>query len=218
MHDSTSAHLSDSLQSFLAELDGKDTTIGALVELIGDRGFGFLLLLLALPAALPLPAPGYATPFGVVMIVLGLQMVAGRTHPWVPSFLAHRKIPFALFQFSVRNAKLPLRVVEWFIRPRLRGLARHRLILPGLGLAIIILASMMSIPIPLTNTAPSFVIFLIAAGLIEEDGLFLLGGILLAPVAGALAGTAIYMAWLHGPAAVEDTIKPFIKGFLGLSE
>ena len=187
-------------------------------EVKGDRGFGFLLLLLALPAALPLPAPGYATPFGIVMASLGLQMLIGRTHPWVPSFLARRSVPFSLFTFSVRNARIPLRVVELFIRPRLQRLARHRLMLPGLGLTVCILSCMMSVPIPLTNTAPSFAIFLIAAGLIEEDGLFLLLGMLLAPAAGVLAASAIYLAWLHGPAAVEDIIKPTIKGWIGLSE
>ena len=81
---------------------------------------------------------------------------------------------------------------------------------------IMLLAAMMSLPIPLTNTAPSFVIFMLAAGILEEDGLFLLLGLLLAPVAAAIAGAAIYYALTYGPEAVETTLKPAIKQMLGL--
>ena len=216
MESTITSHLSQTLSQFLEELEGQDTTIGAFTSLIGDRGFGFILLMLALPAALPLPAPGYATPFGFVMALLGLQMAVKRTEPWLPTFLAKRKIPYTLLKFSVRNARLPLRAVEWVIRPRLHGIARHALLLPGLGGTIFLLSIMMSIPIPLTNTAPSFVIFLIAAGLIEEDGLFLLGGMLLAPIAASIAGTAIYFGWMYGPSAIDESLKPMIKGWLGL--
>ena len=62
-------HLSKELLALLHGLEGKDITIGGLLDHIGDRGFGLLLLVLALPAALPIPAPGYATPFGVLMVI-----------------------------------------------------------------------------------------------------------------------------------------------------
>ena len=79
-----------------------------------------------------------------------------------------------------------------------------------------LLALMMSMPIPLTNTAPSFVIFVLAAGLLEEDGLAMIAGLLLAPVAAAIAGLAIYWGVTYGPEAVETTLKPMIKQTLGL--
>ena len=77
-----------------------------------------------------------------------------------------------------------------------------------------LLAMMMTLPIPLTNTAPSFVIFMLAAGILEEDGLAMLVGVLLAPVAAAIAGAAIYYALTYGPEAVEAVLKPMIKGLL----
>lgn len=206
------------LNAFLDQLDGKDTTVGDLIDLIGDRGFGLLLLLLALPAALPVPATGYGTPFGIVMIILGSQMLMGRETPWVPDSFKARTLSFRLLSFSVRNAGLPLRAVEIFIRPRLSGLAQSKSFLRGIGACIILLAAMMSLPIPLTNTAPSFVIFMLAAGILEEDGLFLLGGLLLAPVAASIAGAALYFAVMYGPEAVETTLKPMIKGMLGMGD
>lgn len=206
------------LNAFLEQLDGKDTTVGELIALIGDRGFGLLLLLLALPAALPVPAAGYGTPFGIVMVLLGAQMVAGRATPWVPDSFKARTLSHRMLSFSVRNAGLPLRAVELFIRPRMSGLARSKAFLRGIGACVILLAALMSLPIPLTNTAPSFVIFMLAAGILEEDGLFLLAGLLLAPVAVSIAGAALYFAVMYGPEAVETTLKPMIKGLLGMGD
>lgn len=210
------ARLSLELEAFLERLDGQDTTVGELVQLIGDRGFGLLLLILSLPAALPLPAPGYATPFGIIMILLAFQMIRGRTTPWVPDRMAARRVPYSLLRFSMRNGRVPLKVVEVLVRPRLRGLSRNRLFLSLVGVIILLMACSMSLPIPLTNTAPSFVIFLLAAGILEEDGLLLMGGLLLAPVAAGIAGLAVYTAVTMGPGAVEETVKPMIKGWLGM--
>jgi len=209
--------LSAELRGFLDQLDGQDTTVGALMDLIADRGFGLLLLILALPAALPVPAPGYATPFGIAMVILGSQMIIGRTTPWLPDFIRNRTIPYTMLEFSVRNGTIPLKVVEFLIRPRLSGLSRSRSFLSLLGVIIVLMSACMSLPIPLTNTAPSFVIFVLAAGILEEDGLTLLGGILLAPVAAAIAGLALYYALTLGVDAVEETLKPLIKQTLGLS-
>jgi hypothetical protein len=209
-------HLSKELQNLLDELGGADITIGGLLEHIGDRGFGLLLLVLALPAALPIPAPGYATPFGVLMVILGAQMVIGRTAPTIPGIFARRSVSHGILDFSIRNGHLPLRVVEFLIRPRLRTISRNRGFRSAVGIIIMAMAAFMSLPIPLTNTAPSFVIFVLAAGLLEEDGLMLLAGILLAPVAAAIALGALYIAVTMGPEAVETTLKPLIKGWLGM--
>lgn len=208
--------LSVELEGFLVALDGKDTTVGELIGIVGDRGFGLLLLLLALPAALPLPATGYGTPFGLVMTVLGAQLLLGRSTIWLPEVALRRRVPYRLLEFSVRNAGLPLKAVELLIRPRLGALARSPTFLRGIGAMIVLLALLLALPVPLTNTAPSFVIFLLAAGMLEEDGLFLLGGLLLAPVAVGIAGTALYYAAIYGPEAVDTTLKPLIRETLGL--
>ena len=208
--------LSQELAGFVKRLDGQDCTMAGLFEMVGDRGFGLLLLILALPAALPIPATGYGTPFGLLMAGLGMQIAIGRTEPWLPGFVARRKMPYRLLSFSVRNARLPLRVVEFLIKPRLSRLSRNRAFLSGIGVMIVVMSLFMSMPIPLTNTAPSFVIFVLAAGMLEEDGLVLLGGLILAPIAAAIAGSAAYVAVTMGPEAVETVVKPVIKGIFGM--
>jgi hypothetical protein len=214
----TSAHtrLSVELTDFVDAIDASSATIGELLDAIADRGFGLILLILALPAALPVPAPGYATPFGLMMAMLGWQMIRGRRTPWLPNSVRRRQISKSKLQWTVKNAGIPLRFVEWIIRPRLSKLASSRGFLSAIGVVIVAMSLAMALPIPLTNTAPSFVVFVLAAGILEEDGLVLLGGLLLAPVAAAIAGLAIYFAYTHGLDAVEAHAKPMIKALLGL--
>ena len=215
---STHSQLSQELQEFVESLNEEDTTVGQLVERIGDRGFGLLLLILAFPAALPVPAPGYATPFGVLMIILGFQIIRGRTTPWLPERFQKLKLSYGMLNFALSKGAILFRAVELLIRPRLKGVAQNRNFLRLIGVIVVRMAASMSLPIPLTNTAPSFVIFMLAAGMLEEDGLFLIGGLLLAPIAAAIAFGALYYAFTYGVDAVEEHLKPMIKGMLGMEE
>jgi len=208
--------LSAELTDFVSALTEEEVTIGAVLDAIAERGFGLILLILALPAALPLPAPGYATPFGIMMGLLAIQMIRGRKTPWLPERIRKRTVRKSKLEWTVKNAGVPLRFVEWIIRPRLSGLARNRAFLALIGFIVLLMSVSMSMPIPLTNTAPSFVIFVLAAGILEEDGLVLLGGLLLAPVAIGIAAAAVYFAYTYGFEAVESQLKPIIKGWLGL--
>ena len=217
MPDAEHTRLSAELTQFVESLTEEEATIGSVLDTIADRGFGLILLILALPAALPLPAPGYATPFGIMMGMLAIQMIRGRPTPWLPERVRARTVTKSKLAWTVRNAGVPLRFVEWIIRPRLSGLARNRAFLALVGVIVLVMSISMSMPIPLTNTAPSFVIFVLAAGILEEDGLVLLGGLVLAPVAAGIAAVAVYYAWTFGLDAVESQAKPFIKGLLGLS-
>jgi hypothetical protein len=62
------AQLSKDLQRyFFEEPPGDPLTLANVLRLAGERTFGFLFVLLALPSALPVPAAGYALPFGLVL-------------------------------------------------------------------------------------------------------------------------------------------------------
>jgi hypothetical protein len=66
-------------------LDEHSDTLGELRTALWDRGFGLSMLLLSLPSALPVPAPGYSTPFGIALVGLAAQMMMGRPTPWLPA-------------------------------------------------------------------------------------------------------------------------------------
>ena len=59
------ARLSVELHRFFFEAKRPlKVTLSELLLIAEERTFGFLFVLLSLPSALPIPAPGYSIPFG----------------------------------------------------------------------------------------------------------------------------------------------------------
>src|SRR3984893_2908521 len=76
-------HTSDILNEIAADAHGVRVTLGEIVASLGDRGFALLMVVLGLPNVLPLPPP---TPLvcGLLLVVIALQIIWGRRHPWLP--------------------------------------------------------------------------------------------------------------------------------------
>lgn len=211
----TGQGLSETLAALIArEESGAEVTVAEVFRRIGDRGFGLLLLILSLPSALPVPAPGYSTPFGVLLALLAIQMVAGRRTPWLPAWAGKRKFSGGLVDRMVPATAKFFSKVEKLVRPRMRWVG-SRAGLPFLGVLVFIMAFLMILPIPLTNTAPAMVIFLIGFGLCEEDGLFCLAAAALAIVATALYSYVLYLFAVYGLEGIER-LKDAIKAAIGL--
>lgn len=160
------------------------------MTMLGDRAFGALLLILSIPNILPVP--GLSTATGLPMILIGAQMAAGRKGPWLPRRMEAVTLERDAFLGVLRRARPWALRVERHLRERLLQLAgptAERL----LGLAVMLLAGILALPIVFGNQPPAFAIALIALGLIERDGAFVLAGL----IAGLLA-IAILAAVLLG--------------------
>jgi hypothetical protein len=199
------ARLSVELQRyFLDEPSSEQVTLDDILTLAGERIFGFLFVLLALPSALPVPAPGYSIPFGILLLILAVQLLNGATIPWVP--LQFRKRSLSLTQVQgVVKAGIPwLRRIEAISRPRLTVICTS---LPGrlvIGLAISLMAISMMIPIPGTNTLPAIGIFVTGFGLLDDDGAISLGGLVLCVMGGLLSLSILLALWLGGTSVIEQ--------------
>lgn len=200
--------LSEELRVLL-HTEGEALTVEQLVDRVGDRGFGLLLLVLSLPSALPVPAAGYSVPFGILLLLLALQMLAGKVHPVFPRRLRQTRISSSFATRLIEGAAWTFKRLERFIRPRMRWIERR----PGrilMGFLVLVMALLMMIPIPMTNTIPALVIFLIGIGLTEEDGLFAIGACLVGVFAVILYGVLVWGIWYYGPEVVT-TIKETLK-------
>jgi hypothetical protein len=157
-------------------------SIADLLAALSDHGFGLLLLLLALPNAVPGPfIPGFSSPFALGIAALGLQLVWGWHTPHLPRWLLSLSIDSSRFRRLVdRTEPLLLRLERW-LRPRASPLADG----PGerlVGIALIGLSVVLAMPVPFGNTPVALSIMVIALGLLEGDGVALLLGL--------VAGTA----------------------------
>lgn len=209
-----------SLSHCLGELrrlqDEGPLTLGKLADMLGDKGFGLLLVFLSLPSALPLPAAGYSVPFGIVLIILGTQMLVGRTQPWLPTKMRDREFGGTIAEKIFAGAEKIFGWLEHIVQPRLKWLNNPASI-KLMGLLTIVMGMLMCVPIPLTNTAPAIVVFLIGVGLSEEDGLFSAGACLVGIGAVLLYVYVVYAFFAYGPEAI-DAIKETLKAWLGMQQ
>lgn len=161
-------------QKIMDIIHSDDLTVKQILDKNGKSTFGLLLVVLSIPSALPIPAPGYSTPFGVVLLLLGIQIILSKHIPWVPKKLLEKKIHLKLSAKIEKGLLWFLGVMEKVIHTRLSFLS-HAPWYQLTGILIVLCGASMILPIPLTNTVPAMGIFLIGVGMIEKDGLILLG-------------------------------------------
>ncbi len=202
----------DSLSFSLRALRGGEgpLRVGDLVDTMGDRGFGLLLVVLSLPSALPVPAPGYSTPFGLVLAVLGIQMLMARAKPALPGRARRMELSRPMTNRLLDAGLKFLGWTERFIRPRMEwiGSRTGRVFFGGI---VLMMGVLMIFPIPLTNTFPAMVVFLTGVAFCERDGLAALFAFGVGILAILLYAYVIYLLATVGVDGVME-LKEWIKG------
>jgi hypothetical protein len=172
--------------------------VNDLITLLGGRGRAGLILLFALPNVLPAP-PGMSGVLGLPLLYLSFQMMLGRV-PWLPRFIGHRSVPRDRFALLVNTAAPWLARAERLLRPRWSWLVNHRAE-RMIGAFCLLLAAVLALPIPFGNMLPALAISLIALGVLERDGLWVMIGtvtvlvslFIVAGVVYALVKSAIFL-------------------------
>lgn len=194
---------------FFEEERSSDVKLVDILELAGERIFGFLFVILSLPSALPVPAPGYSIPFGVLMFLLAVQLIAGAKIPWLPEKMKQGSMKLKNVQAFIKKGNPWLRRIEALTRPRMSYICTSIIGRIVIGIAIALMAISMMIPIPGTNTLPAIGIFVTAFGLQEDDGFISLGGLVICLMA-AILSTSIVMAVIWGGTSLVDILKDSI--------
>ncbi len=164
-------------------------SLGDVVHAMSDRALAVLLLLFALPNAVP-ALPGTSGVLGLPLMFLALQLARGRP-AWLPAPLARRTLPRAEFAAAVHRMAPWLERAELLLRPRLAPLT-GRVGTRWVGGLCLLLATVLSLPIPLGNMLPALAICVLALGLLEGDGVWVLCGTCIAVGAVALASGVVY--------------------------
>jgi hypothetical protein len=168
---------SDELRELATALAEKPASLGAILDATQGRGFGLLLVLVALPFVTPISLIGLSTPFGLVVAIIGGRLALGR-HPWLPERLLRRELPPRFVGRVLTAARVVVRWLEVLARPRFDFFHEqelYRRVAGGL-IAISGVLLLLPIPVPFTNTLPALTVLLLAAGSVERDGLFFVGG------------------------------------------
>lgn len=183
------------LETLLDEAIGADDgdgklTIDDLLEAFGKRSFGPLIAALALIVITPIGGiPGVPTLFGVVFILIAVQLLFGRENPWLPGFI--RKIGFdrdKAKSFRDRFGEW-LERIDTLIGPRLEWAAGP---VAQWIAALMIVALAAAMPpleaIPFAVLLPAFAILLFGLALTAKDGLLML-------IASTVTLATAWMGW-----------------------
>lgn len=201
---SAGQHTSQLLASIIERMEAKNSiSLKEIMGTLGERVFGLSILLFCIPNCLPIPnVAAMSALTGIPIGILGLQMIVGKAHPWLPAALGDKRFSGRRFGEMLERAIPAIRKVEVLLYPRLQVMtteSMQRL----LGVAFVVLATVMSLPIPFGNMLPGWAMALMAIGLIERDGLSI--------VLGLLVGAATLALMF----SVADAILSAAQSFLG---
>lgn len=169
----------EEIDGLLASLSEHPISLRELLTVMKGRAYTLLLIFLAMPFCLPIPLPGLSTVFGAVIALIGLRLSL-RQEPWLPERMLNTTIaPKILRNILLATRKLS-RVFELLLRPRLVGLVEWTLLhhLNGAMICISGLLLLLPLPVPFSNILPAITIILLAAAMLERDGLLVIFGII----------------------------------------
>jgi len=159
----------------------KHITIGEIVDRIDERGFGLLMLILGLPTFIPL-IPFGSPIVGALYMLLALRLIIGMDRPWLPG-VVRNKVLSPQTAAALRRRGVPVvRRLERFSRPRVPVL-NSPIAIRAAAIVVFLMGLILLSPAPFLNTLPAVAVMVIGLGLLNDDGVFVLGGMTLGVVA-----------------------------------
>jgi hypothetical protein len=161
------------LSDILVEVAGsgrQTVSVSEVLRAVGERSFGALLVLFAMPNVLAGVLPGLSVVLGVPLMLLSLQLLVAADRPWLPA----RVLRFELRRTDL--ARLVARTVP-YLRRLERALRPRLLLLTGpwaerlAGAGCLVLSFMVFLPIPFANLLPAAGVMLFGLAMLERDGL-----------------------------------------------
>lgn len=168
--------LSELLDRLAHEDDSEHIAFGDLLEAVGERAFGALILVFSIPAVMVGVIPGISTLLGLPLLLLSIQLAIGSPRPWLPRSVSARSLERSAFARVVMAIRPRLRRFEKLLKPRLLVLTStwaER----GIGLCCLIAAVLVFLPIPFGNLLPAVALCAFGLALMERDGVLVLLGL-----------------------------------------
>ena len=160
------------LQSLCSGTEGETVSVGDLLNTVGRRSYGPVILLLGFIAISPLTIiPGANVLMALITLIFALQMVIGRPYPWLPRKALEFEFPRKYLVSSVAAADKYLVQVDRFLKPRLVFLTQPPFV-QVVALACVA-AALVTIPlsfVPFGPVVPSLAILLFGLAITARDG------------------------------------------------
>ena len=155
-------------------------TLGDLLDSVGRRSYGPLLLVIGLIAVSPVTAlPGLTWATAVLTLIVALQIAIGRERIWLPKSALNIKVGRRDVHKGVEKSRPAARWIDHLLRPRLEFLSKPPFV--NVVGVICVLAALITFPlglIPLLPLIPGIAIVAFGLGMTARDGVWLTLGVL----------------------------------------
>ncbi len=153
-----------------------EVSLGMVVESIGNRAFGPLLMLIGLILVSPFSGvPGMAVTMAIFVALMASQLLMGRRRFWLPGWLLNRSVKRDRLLGAVRRLRPLARRVDRLLRPRLTTLVDNdaTYVIAALCLLIALGMPMMEM-VPFSASAAGVALGAFGLSLVVQDGLLVL--------------------------------------------
>ena len=153
---------------------GRDLSLEEVLRTFGSRAHGTALLLLGLPDSIPLPVPSVGAILGVPLALISLHMTVYGDQGGLPARVCRWRLPARAIALMKQYVTPCLAKLERITAKRWHELAeRQRLV----GVVCLLLSVVLFLRIPLMNAPPSVCLVLLAWGIVQRDGVFVMVGL-----------------------------------------
>jgi hypothetical protein len=171
-----STRTSDILVRLVSESATDRVSVRAIVDVLGERAYALLVVVLGLPNCLPMPPP-IPLICGLLLLFVAGQIVVGKQAPWLPRRLLSRTIALEDLRKAVDRAVPWLRRLERVARPRL-SVFESAIAFRLVGLALLAFSLALVFAAPVIGQIPLGVaVVLVGLGLVERDGIVVVAGL-----------------------------------------
>ncbi|MEL7215513.1 MAG: exopolysaccharide biosynthesis protein [Pseudomonadota bacterium] len=187
MTGSSSSSLESIIDQVVQLCDGQTVTLGELIASFGRASLVPPLMLPALLVVSPLSGiPLFSSACGLIIALISVQMVLHRHKLWLPQMLARRELSTTRLKSAVKRIRPGARWLDRHSRRRIVFLERQPFVLlPQVACMMCGLAMPFLELVPFSSSLLALAVCLLALGMLVEDGLLTLVGLI--PIAGAVS-------------------------------
>jgi len=168
-------NLATLLRSLEDRTSGDKVTVGTMLDAVGRRSYGPLLLLLGFISISPLTIiPGANWLVALIILLIAIQIMFGKAYPWVPRRILDFAFPRSALLKGIDHIEPYVSQVDRFLKPRLTFLTEPPFV--SLVALICIAAALVSFPlglVPFGPVLPGLTVLLFGLALTARDGFVL---------------------------------------------
>ncbi|MGK7651307.1 exopolysaccharide biosynthesis protein [Roseovarius sp. B08] len=162
--------------------DREVVSIACLTREIGAQGHAPLLMVAAVFMILPIGMiPGIGGALGVIVAIIGLQMLLGRKGLWMPAPLGRRKINAERIRTATQQIRPAADWIRRHLHPRWEMLSNGNISLSLIAVLLIVTGASLLIlgAIPVATPLIGLPVAVFAVGLLGRDGMVVAAGYIL---------------------------------------